>query len=107
MVSPDQGAFANIKRKNQIIQSSNSMLNVKKVKSKVIIIKETYQNSKSEAINKKVQMKKQKAIDDKEGGTRPCAAHVKAKEKSHIEVQKMKKRLNNQIKDRVEFAQLN
>ena len=61
MVAPDHGAFANIKRKNQIIQSSNSMLNVKKVKSKVIIIKETYQNSKSEAINKKVQMKKQKS----------------------------------------------
>jgi hypothetical protein len=92
MVAPDQGAFANIKRNNQIIQSSNSMLNVKKVKSKVIIIKETYQNSKSEAINKKVQMKKQKAIDEKQGGTRPCAVNFKAKEKSHIEIQKIKKK---------------
>jgi hypothetical protein len=81
------------------------MLHVKKVKSKVILGKETYQNSKSEAINKKAQMKKQKAIDDKLAGT-GSGAPAKAKEKSHIEVQKMKKRLNNQIKDRVEFAQL-
>ena len=52
-------------------------------------------------------MKKQKTIDENEGGTRPSGVHLKAKEKSHIEAQKMKKRLNNQIKDRVEFAQLN
>ena len=82
------------------------MLHVKKVKSKVILGKETYQNSKSEAINKKAQMKRQKAIDDKLAGTGPGAARAKAKEKSQIEVQKMKKRLNNQIRDRVEFAQL-